>query len=180
MAAFPFKCHQCEHINPNPAQACPNCGQTLEMSLILSTDHSKLSKHGLYVHSGSIEIAPLLDTSVMPPNTSFFDPSVDIVHDFKYVAASGSPIMPRVESPHRHASLIWIFGHTTGVGIFNGAPTYFNGVRLVRPDSPYHIHLFPDNYRPRVDNVLNCRVCDRLYPVIDLPEKCDCGHRFGD
>lgn len=168
-----FECHQCNNIIPDPCKPCPNCGYLLEMSLWTTANEDKLNKHGLYIVSDSLEVnAPPLG-GTLPRNTSFFDSSIDFTSSFRYVLASGSAITPISLHSNRSDSLFWFFGHTTGAGVFGGTPTYFQGIRVVNPNSPTFIHLFPDGLRPEVDQSLTCRGCGKVFPIIGLPQNCD-------
>jgi hypothetical protein len=174
-----FECHQCKSIVLDPCKPCANCGHLLEISLWTTANENSLNKHGLYKVSGSLEISVPPLGGTLPPNTSFFDPKIDLTSSFRYVLASGSAISPVDSLDHRLDSIYWFFGHTTGAGVFGGTPTYFQGIRVVNPNSPVYIHLFPDRPRPEVDQSLTCRRCSKVFPISSLPENCDsCGYRF--
>lgn len=114
-------------------------------------------------------------TGSPPPNTSIFHKNIDISSSFNYALASGSAITP-IDN-RRSESLYWFFGHTTGAGIFNGTPRYFQGIRVVDPNEPTFIHLFPDVPRPDVDLCLTCRNCGKEFPIVGLPQTCsECGY----
>lgn len=162
-----------------PSKPCQNCGNLLEVSLWTTAEEHKLNKHGLYVVSGTLlTSAPPLG-GTLPKNTSFFDNSYDLTAYFRYVVASGNPITPVTTRGNRAESLYWFFGHTTGAGQFGGTLTYFSGIRVVNPNSPTYIHLFPDTLRPQVDQYVSCRQCGKSFSVVGLPSNCDdCGYRF--
>jgi len=172
-----FECHRCGSIITDPLKPCPDCEYLLEMSLYSTANKYSLNKHGLFVVSGSLEISAPPLGGTLPDNTSHFDQNIDLESSIKYVFASGSTITPVDSLGHRSPSLYWYFGRTTGSGVFGGIPTYFKGIRLVNPNSPTYIHLFPDKLRPEVDYSINCRMCEKSYRITKAPNNCDnCNH----
>lgn len=177
--SFEFLCHNCNNVILNPCKECPICGNLLEVSLWTTTRESKLNKHGIYIVSGSLQATATPFSGTPPPNTSFISPEIDLLPSIRYTLASGSAISPVPSSRHRSESIYWFFGHTTGAGEFKGSQRYFQGLRLVEPNSPTFIHFFPDNLRLEVDHTLECRNCKTNFPIVGLPANCDnCGYQF--
>lgn len=177
--SFEFRCHHCDSIIYDPCKVCTNCGNLLETSLWTTAREPKLNKHGLYVVSGSLQATATPFSGTAPQNTSFVSPDIDLLSSIRYTLASGSAISPVPSLSHRSESIFWYFGHTTGAGEFGGTQRYFQGIRLVYPNSPTFIHFFPDELRPEVDHTLECRGCKKVFSIVGLPENCDnCGYRF--
>lgn len=172
-------CHKCRTPSLDPCHPCPNCGQLIDVSLWTTAEHVKLNEHGLFIVDGSLQIDALPLGSSSPVGKSFFSPDIDLASSIRYVFASGHALTPVDSYGHRSPSLFWYFGHTTGSGALGGTPTCFQGIRIVKPESPTHIHLFPDNPRSVVDHSLTCRNCGKVFPIDSLPENCDqCNYRI--
>jgi hypothetical protein len=171
-------CPKCHSANYHPVEGCRDCGYILLLSLInpSSYQEQKFLKHGIEVTPSGIQVATASWNPFATQGASRFDASIDLANSIQYVAASASIVQPNSRFANRGDSLIWVFGQTTGGGVFGGTPQYFYGIRAVEINNPTKIHFFPDNIRPYVDYAVTCRVCRTQYPATNVPPICTCGH----
>ena len=109
-------------------------------------------------------------------SSSKFLPDLDIEKVFTVVASSGALLIP--DKAGRDRSYIFHLGRMTGGGMLGGKWRDFYAVRLVNPNDPETIHIFPDDIRSIVDREVICTGCDKAYKVSDYPDQCDCGRRL--
>ena len=133
----------------------------------------KWPKHGL-LYNGTETI---VDPSAWGKGfgTKFIN-TLDITKVFETVAASGNMVIPN--DLGREESYIFYIGTVTGGGRLDNQWQDFYAVRLVKPEDPDKIHIFPDNLRTVVDKEVVCGRCDRSYIVSRRPEFCPCGNQL--
>jgi len=167
-------CPTCNNVKWNPFFNCETCGYSITFTLENPSTYQageKWPKHGL-LYTGSETI---IDPSAWgkAPGTKFI-PTLDLIKSFETVAASGNVLIP--SDSGRDQSYIFYIGGLTGGGALGGAWRDFYAIRLVEPNNPSRIHIFPDNIRSIVDKEVGCGRCARVHLVSTRPPVCQCGH----
>ena len=171
-----MNCPSCKSAIWNPFFNCENCNYSIPFTLQNPSEYQaaeKWPKHGLIYDGTGTVVNP--SAWGQSPGSKFIS-TVDITKTFQVVAASGETIIPRDSG--RPESYIFYVGTTIGGGLINGQWRYFYAVRLVKPNEPDKIHIFPDDIRSFVDKEVICARCGRAYVISKLPEYCLCGKQL--